>query len=54
MDTQFVVAYDLGFRISFLQFFEQKPEGGLLRWGAGVGIAAIVILATDVTDADSM
>ena len=45
---------DLGLRIGFFQVFKQEPEGGLLLGSASIGIAAFVVHATNVADADGV
>ena len=55
MDTfELIVADDLGIRIVLFQRDEQRVEGELLGWGAGVGGAAFLIKATLVADADGV
>ena len=48
------MANDLGLGVTLLQIPEQEPEGCLLLGRAGVGIASLVIQATDIADADGM
>ena len=48
------VADDLGVGVGFLQVFEQEPEGGLLLGSASVGIAASIVHATNVADANGV
>ena len=48
------VADDFGLGIGFLQVFEQEPEGGLLLGSASVGIAASIVHATNVADANGV
>ena len=48
------VADNLGLRIGLLQVFEQEPKCCLLFRGAGVGITAMSILATDVANANGV
>ena len=48
------VTDNLGLRIAFLQAPEEEPKGSLLLGSTGVGIASLVIQATDIADADGM
>lgn len=45
---------NLGLRVGVLQLFKQIVEGGLLGGRPGVGIAALLIHAADVADADGV
>ena len=48
------MANDLSLGGTLLQGSEEEPEGGLLLGSTGVGIASLVIQATDIADADGM
>ena len=51
---ELIVADNLGIRIVLFQRDEQRVEGELLGWGAGVGGAALLVEATLVADADGV
>ena len=51
---QFAMTDDLGIGIVLLQGAEQREEGLLLGWGAGVGGAATFVEASLVADADGV
>ena len=48
------MAYDFGMRIGLLQVFEQEPESGLLFGSTGVGIAAFIVHAANVANANGV
>lgn len=48
------MADDLGVGVGFLQVFEQEPEGGFLLGSASVGIAASIVHAANVADANGV
>lgn len=48
------MADDFGLRIGFFQVLEQEPKGGLLFGSTSIGIAAFVVHATNVADADGV
>ncbi len=55
MDTfQLAVPDDLGIRVVLFQRDEQRVEGELLSWGAGVGRTAFFVETSLVADADGV
>ena len=48
------MANDLSLGVTLLQGSEEEPKGSLLLGSTGVGIASLVIQATDIADADGM